>query len=173
VWWRVFSTVFILSVCLASPVIFAAAAWFTRASTRRATAALVGGVVAALLNIGWDGVADRMDWWSYAFTSSDAITPLALYIPVAFVFGAAAGLVGWRMMRAMGWTGVAVFFSAFVGLGVIRDHVIAAQSDVFVFGPGGAPHVVDALGYLTLALAVQVVMLVMAGPPKRDALRAG
>jgi hypothetical protein len=31
----------------------------------------------------------------------------------------------------------------------------------------------SAVGYLSLALAVQVTMLIMAGPPRRDALRAG
>lgn len=165
------TTTFILVVCLVSPVIFAVSVRLTRAGSRRATAALAGGVVAAILTIGWDALADRMDWWRYTFTD-DAVAPLALYIPVAFVFGAAAGLVGWRMMRAMGWTGVATFFAAFVGLGVLRDHVIASNTDAFVFGPGPEPHVIGALGYLSLALVVQLTMLVMAGLPKHDSLRA-
>ena len=164
------STTFILLVCLASPVIFAVTVWLTRAGPRRSTAALAGGVAAAIIDIAWDGLAARMDWWSYTF-SSDAIATLALYVPVAFVYGGSFGLIGWRLIREVGWVGVALFFSMFVGLGVIRDHIIAVNGDTFLFGPGGAPHVVDALGYLALAFAVQLTMLLMAGPPKRDALR--
>ncbi len=164
------SATYILVVCFLSPVIFTISVWLTRAGPRRATAALAGGVVAAILNIGWDVLAADMDWWSYNFTD-DVIAPLGLYLPVAFVFGGAFGLIGWRMTRTFGWIGVALFFSAFVGLGVIRDHVLASQVGVFAFGPGIAPHVIDAVGYLTLALAVQATMLFMAGPPARDALR--
>ena len=101
------------------------------------------------------------------------LATLALALSVAFVFGGAAGLVGWRMMRAMGWTGVATFFAGFVGLGVLRDHLLAANTSLLVFGSGPMPQLMGALGYLSLALAVQVTMLVMAGPPRRDALRAG
>lgn len=127
--------------------------------------------MAAIINIGWDALADRMDWWRYTF-QSDAAAPLAVYIPVAFVFGAAAGLVGWRMMRAMGWIGAATFFAAYVGLGVLRDHVLASNTDVFVFGAEPEAQVMDALSYLSLALVVQFSMLIMAGLPRRDSLRA-
>ena len=162
---------FLLLVCLGSPAIFAAAVWLTRAGPKRASAALAGGVVAALLNIGWDALAGRMDWWAYQ-VSDDLLATLALSISVAFVFGAAAGLVGWRMMRAMGWTGVATFFAGYVGLGMLRDHLLATNTALFDFGPGPMPQVMGGVGYLSLAMAVQVVMLIMAGPPRRDALRA-
>jgi len=151
--------------------VFAAVVWLTRAGSRRAMGALAGGVVAALFNIAWDSLARQQDWWTYPDTN-DVLATLALALSVAFVFGGAAGLIGWRMMRAMGWTGVATFFAGFVGLGVLRDHLLAANTTLLVFGAGPMPQLMGALGYLSLALAVQVTMLVMAGPPRRDALRA-
>jgi hypothetical protein len=163
---------FLLLVCVVSPAIFAASVWLTRAGGKRATGALAGGVVAALFSIAWDALAGRMDWWSYG-AHGDWLATLALALSVAFVFGASAGLIGWRMMRAMSWTGVATFFAGYVGLGMLRDHLLASNTLVFVFGPGPMPQVMGAVGYLSLALAVQVTMLIMAGPPTRDELRAG
>lgn len=164
------STGVLIAVCLASPAVFAALVWLTRAGGKRATAALAGGVVAAVFNIGWDALAAQQDWWTYPETN-DVLATLALALSVAFVFGGAAGLVGWRMMRAMGWTGVATFFAGFVGLGMLRDHLLATNTGLMVFGDGPMPQIMGAVGYLSLALAVQVTMLVMAGPPRRDQLR--
>lgn len=135
------------------------------------TAALVGGLVAALFSLAWDALAARMGWWSYA--NDNVLAVLAVALSVAFVFGAAAGLAGWRMMRAIGWTGVAAFFAGFVGLGMLRDNLLATNPSVlFGFGEGPVPQVMSAVGYLSLALAVQVTMLIMAGRPRRDTLRA-
>lgn len=149
---------------------FAAVVWLTRAGSKRATGALAGGVIAALFNIVWDGLARQQGWWTYPDTNHMLAT-LALALSVAFVFGGAAGLVGWRMMRAMGWIGVATFFAGFVGLGVLRDHLLAANTSLMVFGSGPMPQLMGALGYLSLALAAQITMLLMAGPPRRDTLR--
>lgn len=165
------TALFLFVVCLVSPAIFAGAVWITRAGAKRSSAALAGGVAGAIFNISWDALAGRMGWWSY--TTHDWLATLALSLSVAFVFGAAAGLAGWRMMRAMGWIGVATFFAGYVGLGVSRDTLLAANTTLFVFGDGPMPQVMSAVSYLALALVVQVTMLVMAGPPRRDALRAG
>lgn len=111
-----------------------------------------------------------MEWWNYA--NDDVLAVLAVALSVAFVFGAAAGLIGWRMMRAIGWTGVAAYFAGFVGLGMLRDNLLATNTTVlFGFGEGPLPQVMSAAGYLTLALAVQVTMLIMAGRPTHDSLR--
>lgn len=160
----------LIGLCLVSPAVFAVAVWLTRAGGKRASGALAGGVFAAVFNIGWDTLAGQQGWWTYS-AANEMLETLALALSVTFVFGGVAGLVGWRMMRAMGWTGVATFFAGFVGLGVLRDHLLAANTDIMVFGEGPMPQLMGALGYLTLALAVQVAMLVMAGPPRRDALR--
>jgi hypothetical protein len=160
----------LILVCVVSPAIFAASVRLTLAGRKRASAALAGGVVAAIFSIGWDALATRMDWWGYA-TSGDSLAILALALSVAFVFGASAGLIGWRMMRAMGWTGVATFFAGYVGLGMLRDHLLATNTTLFVYGEGATPQIMGAIGYLSLALSVQVTMLILAGPPRRDELR--
>jgi hypothetical protein len=165
------TSVLLLLVCLGSPLVFAASVWLTRAGGKRMTAALVGGLVAALFSVAWDALAARMGWWSYA--NDNVLAVLAVALSVAFVFGAAAGLAGWRMMRAIGWTGVAAFFAGFIGLGMLRDNLLATSTSVlFGFGEGPVPQVMSAVGYLSLALAVQVTMLIMAGGPRRDTLRA-
>lgn len=162
--------ILLLVVCVGSPAVFAVSAWLTRAGVKRTSAALVGGLVAALFSLAWDALAVRMHWWSYA--NDDMLAVLAVALSVAFVFGAAAGLVGWRMMRAFGWTGVAAFFAGDVGLGMLRDNLLATNTTVlFGFGEGPLPQIMSAVGYLSLALAVQVTMLIMAGPPTRDSLR--
>jgi len=164
------TTAFLIFICIASPAVFAATAWLTLAGPKRTSAALAGGMAAAVVSIGWDMLAGRMDWWTYQ--SGDVLATLALSISIAFVFGATAGLVGWRMVRAMRLTGVATFFTGYVGFGMLRDHILAASSTLFAFGEGPAPQVMDAVAYFSLALVVQATMLVMAGPPRRDALRA-
>jgi hypothetical protein len=47
------------------------------------------------------------------------------------------------------------------------------NTNLFAFGPAPMSQVMAAVGYLSLALVVQVTMLLMAGPPRRDELRAG
>lgn len=160
----------ILPAAMISVGIFVAAVWLTRAGVRRAAASLIGVLAAAAVNVGWDWLAFRYGWWSYTFVDTPT-APLPMYVPVAFFFGAALGLVGWRVMRRWGLPGGAIFLAVYVVLGFARDHVIAARGDVFVFGPGATPHIIDAIGYLSLALVVQFAMLVLAGPPKRDTLR--
>lgn len=160
----------LLALCVVSPATFVAMLWLTRAGAKRATAALAGCATAAVFSVGWDALAARMGWWSYP-SSGDLLTTLTVAITVAFLFGGVAGLAGWRMMRAMGWTGAVTFFVGFVGLGLIRDQVLEMNTNMFAVGPGPMPHVMGGVGYLTIALAVQVTMLVLAGPPTRDELR--
>lgn len=159
----------LLALCVVSPAIFVAVLWLTRAGAKRAMAALAGCATAAVFSVGWDALAVQMGWWSYP-SSGDLLATLAVSMTVAFLFGGAAGLVGWRMMRAMGRTGAVTFFVGFVGLGLIRDQVLELNTNLFEVGPGPMPHLMGGIGYLTIALAVQVTMLLLAGPPTRDEL---
>ena len=161
----------LLAVSLASPLIFAAVLWLTRAGAPRTRAAIVACLVAAVLSLGSDTLAVKLDWWAYPH-GNDLLVTLALSVSGAFLFGGAAGLIGWRMMRAMGWTGAMTFLAGFVGLGLLRDHTLQANTDLFAFGVGPMPLLMASVGYLSLALAVQVTMLIMAGRPHRDALRS-
>lgn len=160
----------LLAICLASLLLFAGMIWITRAGPKRATAALAGCISATVFSLGWDALAKSQGWWTYTY-GADLLVTLTLSISIAFLFGGVAGLAGWRMIRAMGWTGAVAFFVAFAGIGLLRDHSLDINTSLFDFGKGPMPQVMSALGYLTMAIAVQVTMFVMVGPPTRDELR--
>lgn len=160
----------LLAFSLVSPLVFAGTVWLTRAGAKRAQAAIAGCFAATVFSLCWDALAVQMHWWSFP-SSTDMLATLALSIFGAFVFGGTAGLVGWRMMRSGGWTGAATFFCAFAGVGLLRDHMLDANTQLFAFGPGPMGQIMAVVGYLTLALIVQVTMLAVGGHPRRDELR--
>ncbi len=160
----------LLVVSLISPLIFAGVIWLTRAGAKRTSAALAACLAAAVFSLGWDALAVQMDWWSYR-AHGDVLAMLALSISGAFVFGGAAGLLGWRMMRASGWTGAVTFLAGFVGVGLLRDHTLQANTTLFAFGAGPMQQVMAGVGYLSLAVTVQVTLLLIAGHPQRDQMR--
>jgi hypothetical protein len=161
----------LLAVSLISPLVFAGMLWLTRAGAKRAQAAIIGCLVAAVFSLCWDALAVQMHWWTFP-SSSDLLATLALSISGVFLFGGTAGLIGWRMMRSGGWTGAATFISGFVGLGLLRDHLLDANTTLFDFGAGPIGQIMAGVGYLSLALIVQITMLIVGGHPRRDELRA-
>jgi len=160
----------LLAVCIASPLIFAAIVRLSRARAKRAQAAIAGCFVAMVFSLCWDALAVQMQWWSFP-SSTDLLATLALSIFGAFMFGGTAGLLGWRMMRSGGWTGTATFVCAFVGAGLMRDHMLDANTQLFAFGEGPTSQIMAGIGYLMLALLVQITMLAFGGHPRRDELR--
>lgn len=158
-------------VCVLSPLVFSATVWLTRAGPRRSAAALAGCATAAIFSVGWDALAKGMGWWSYT-TGADLIANLTFSLTSAFLFGGTASLIGWRMMRSAEWVGGFTFVATFVGVGLLRDHTLEANTTLMAFGPGPTPLVMAAVGYLNMAFAGQITMLVVAGPPRSDAMRA-
>lgn len=161
----------LLALGFLSPLLFAAIIRLTRAGSKRAQAAIAGCFLATVFSLCWDALAVQMRWWSFP-SSSDLAATLSLSVFGAFVFGGAAGLVGWRMIRSGGWTGAATFVCAFVGLGLMRDHMLDANTELFAFGAGPTGQIMAGVGYLMLALIVQITMLALGGHPRRDELRA-
>lgn len=153
-----------LAAAAVSIVLLALAVSFTGAGPRRTLAALVGGALAALLNVGWDLAASHTGWWRYVDGAQTA--GWAAYLPVALAFGAAAGLVGWRMTRAWGIPGLLLFLASFTSLGILRDTIYGARGLVFLFGEGIAPRIADAAGWLSLALVTQLAIRLLAGPAR-------
>ncbi len=162
----------VLAVCFASPVIFTVIVWLSRAGARRTSAALAACATATVFSLVWDTLAAHMGWWTYP-SASELVPTLALALAGGFLFGGAAALLGWRMMRSGGWMGATTFFSGFVGAGMLRDYALDINTVYFALGPGLMPHVMAGAGYLSMAVLAQVVMLLMAGPPRADELRAG
>lgn len=125
---------------------------------------------AAVFSLCWDALAVQMGWWSFP-SRTDLLATLALSIFGAFVFGGTAGLICWRMMRSGGWTGAATFVCTFVGAGLMRDHLLDANTQLLAFGQEPMGQIMAGVGYLTLALVVQITMLAVGGHPRRDELR--
>lgn len=155
-----------LAVAAISIVLLALAVSFTGAGPRRTLAALIGGALAAMLNVGWDLAASRTGLQQYASVAQTA--GWTAWLPVALALGAAAGLVGWRMNRAWGLPGLLLFLVAVASLGILRDTLYGARGLGFLLGDGMDSRIAGAVGWLTLALVTQLTMRLLAGPAARD-----
>ena len=160
----------LIVIAIFSAVVFGATALLLRAGTRRLLAALIAGVCGAALNIGWDIAAAKFGWWHYA-VGTGSMAPLIGYVPVAFVYGGAFGLAGWRAIRKWGTAGAIAFFVVYVSWNVFRDYYISSHSGILVYAPSAIAWIMDGIGAFTVAALVQLVMWPIAGAPKSDALR--
>ena len=114
-------------------------------------------------------LARRIGWWHYpAVKTGDA--PLAWYISAALFYGAALGLVGWRVIRHYGKLGTVSFLVCLAIFGVARDYLYSIVTDFIAFNGGWVAYFVDLLAYASAAALVQIIMYYIAGPPKSDQL---
>ena len=149
----------------ASPLVFVACAFATRAPGRRIGAALAGGLAFAVGNVGWDLAAHAAGWWSYP--ALGARGPL-LWYAAAGLSAAGVSLLGWRAWRRFGARGAAAFLALFTAYGVLRDWRVASTPDsVIAFGPGPAPWLADAAGWLTLMALALGLGHALGGDPRR------
>lgn len=160
----------LIVIAIFSVVVFGATALLTRAGTRRVAAAVIAGVCAGLLNIGWDLAAEHFGWWHY-MVGSGAMAPLIAYVPVVFLYGGALGLLGWRAIRSWGIAGAIGFFILYVSWNVFRDYYISTHTGILVYAPSPVAWIMDGVGSFSVAALVQLVMWPIAGAPKSDALR--
>ena len=143
--------------------------YFTRATARRVTGALVGGASAGLLGLGAIALSEALGWWQIPFAS----TPFFL---ILFYLGLSISLtpiylVTWRVARRFGWRGLAVFLCAVAIIGPPRDYLIAATfPNWMVFAPGVAPILADAATYVGMVVLGHAVMRLIAGPAGEDRL---
>src|SRR5262245_54602499 len=82
-------------------VVLIVTAYFTRATRKRITGALSGGVAVAVVGVGIEYLAHARGWWHYPFSDTTYGPPL-IY-PVVVLLFAAVALVGWRVTRRFGW----------------------------------------------------------------------
>lgn len=154
---------------VASALAFGVVAFFTRATPRRMAGALVGALPVVPLVMFYDRVAGRLGWWHYPVVTTGS-APLAWYVAAALVYGAAMGLVGWRVIRRHGTLGLLAFLVALALLGVARDYAYSIATGLIAFGPGPVPLVADLVAYASVAAIVQAVMYLVVGPPGADRL---
>ena len=160
-------SVVIFAASIFSGLLFLVCAWLTRAGYWRTAAALLGGLVAGALRFGLDMVAYRFDWWSFG---DSAYAPIITYAPVVFWFGGGLGLVGWRMIRNWGSGGEIAFFVGFILLGVARDVVLAIGVGPLTITQNGLPLIIAGVGWLVMAVVVQIIMQLLVGSVDADPL---
>jgi hypothetical protein len=107
---------------IATAILFAVIALLTRAPLRRILAVLVGAVPLIPLIMLCDAIAARLGWWHYPSVRTGN-APLAWYLAAALFYGAALGLVGWRVIRRFGKRGLIGFLVVFGLFGVMRDYL--------------------------------------------------
>lgn len=159
----------LLVAVVATGVIFALVVVFSRATVRRAAGALIASVPLVPLVMMVDALAGRLGWWRYPSVAAGH-APLAWYVAAALAYGAAVGLIGWRLLRRFGLKSLVVY-AALVGLlGVTRDYAYSATTGLIEFGGGALPLVADFLSYGAAAALVQLLMLWIVGRPRSDRL---
>jgi hypothetical protein len=146
--------------------------YFTRATARRITGALVGGAVVGFMALGSITLCEFLGWWKIPFAS----TP---YFAFIFYVGLSITcspiyLVTWRVARRFGWRGLAVFVAIVAVVGPPRDYLYAAMFPQWmVFSPGVAPILADSATYIGIVVVGHVVMRLVAGSARGDRLARG
>jgi len=154
---------------LITTLLFAVIAFFTRATRRRIAGALIAAIPIVPLVMFYDAIAARLGWWRYPSVITGA-APLAWYLAAALGYGAAFGLIGWRVIRRFGWRGLVVFLIALAAFGVARDVTYARTTNLIEFGPGPLPLLADFFAYASAAALVQILIYALAGAPSADPL---
>jgi hypothetical protein len=152
-----------------SALLFVVAAFFTRAAWKRIAGVLVGALPVVPLVMFYDRVAAGLGWWHYPAVGAGS-APIIWYIAAALGYGAAMGLVGWRVIRRFGVVGLIAFLVAATLLGVTRDYSYSLTTNLIVFGTGPIPLLADLFSYGSAAAFVQAVMYWIAGAPASDRL---
>ena len=111
---------------LATLVLFAVIAFLTRATWQRIVGVLISSVPIIFLVMLYDKIAGQLGWWHYPSLVSGS-APLAWYIAAALFYGAALGLIGWRVIRRWSWSGLVVFIVKPVGVYPRSAHLLAGR----------------------------------------------
>ena len=149
-------------------IIFAGVAFLSRAGKRRIAGVLLAAIPVIPMVMFYDGVASSFGWWRYpSVTGGNA--PLAWYVAAALGYGAAFGLVGWRVIRRWEMRGLLVFVLSFAIFGVARDYGYSTTTHFIIFGPGPIPLLADLLSYGSAAAVVQLLMRWIVGSARSDA----
>ena len=155
---------------IATAILFAVIAFFTRAKLKRICGALAGSLPLIPMVMFYDIIAARIGLWYYPSAPHGAPGPFAWYLSAALFYGAGLGLVGWRVIRRFGRQGLVGFLIVFALFGATRDYIFSHTMGGIEFGPGPLPFLADLFSYASPAAVVQLVMYWIAGPAVSDPL---
>ena len=161
-------TLLIVSVAITA-ILFAIVAFFSRAGLRRIVGVLLAAIPVIPMVMFYDKIAAQFGWWNYPSVTA-ANAPLAWYVAAALGYGAAFGLIGWRVIRRWEMRGLLAFLSLFALFGVARDYGYSVTTQFIVFGRGPVPLLADLFAYGSAAAVVQLLMRWIVGPAQSDAL---
>ena len=116
----------------------------------------------------YDVLAAQLGWW-HCSSVTMGNTPLARYVAAALAYGAAFGLVGWRVIRRFGTRGLVAFLAGFA-FGVTRDYLYSITIGLIIIMPGLVPLVADLFAYSSAASLVQLLTYRIAGSPRSGTL---
>lgn len=136
----------LIASVVTAPILFAACALLTKAPVHRLKVALLGGLIFAAGNVGWDVVATLEGWWTYP----DGAKPI--YYAAAGLSFAAISLIAWRVYLRFGPRGLIAFVPYFALYGMVRDIIVSHLArDLIVFHSGKGTWAIDAAAWASLA----------------------
>ena len=94
--------------------------------------------------------------------------PIYFYIPPILIFGCSLSLIGWRIAKKYGKRGLILFIAFLTLFGSIRDNYYAQKTNIFIWGNGIIPIIMDALLWALFYTIAQVIMYLIAGDYKKD-----
>ena len=136
---------------------------------RRVVGVLLAAIPIIPMVMVYDKIASQFGWWYYPSVTA-ASAPLAWYVAAALGYGAAFGLVGWRVIRRWETRGLLTFLMLFALFGVARDYAYSMTTQFIVFGPGPLPLLADLFAYGSAAVVVQLLMGWIVGSARSDLL---
>jgi hypothetical protein len=150
-------------------LLFAIIAFSFRAGYRRIIGVVIASIPVIPMIMVFDKIAAQYGWWNYpSVTNGNA--PLAWYLAAAIGYGAAFGLVGWRMIRRWQYRGLIIFLVIISLFGVTRDYLYSITTNFIIFGNGPMPFLADIFAYGSAAAVVQLIMRLIVGSAKSDNL---
>jgi hypothetical protein len=158
----------ILSIIITA-ILFVVIAYFTRAGVRRVAGVLIAAIPVIPMVMLYDKIAAQHGWWHYPSVTT-ASAPLAWYVAAVLGYGAAFGLIGWRIIRRWGRRGLVAFILLFALFGIARNYGYSLTTQFIAFGPGPIPWLAELFAYGSAAAVVQILMRWMVGSAQSDAL---
>jgi hypothetical protein len=148
-------------------ILLVVVAILTRATARRITGALAGGLAVGVAGLGIIALGERAKWWHLAITWQPYFLALLFvdFALCAFVF-----LITWRIARRYGSRGLTVAATFAAVIGPPRDYWYMSRFPEWGYAWGVATVLAISAAYVLLGILGHGVMRLVAGPAREDRL---